>query len=145
MKHLISYKLFESISNDMLDDINDILIELEDMGFIVKTYLMDNWTFSGGMPKLTPTLLNLTGKAIIIDIETIGHDDVINIKDIKDVLLRINEYSYINNCNAFIVNDPDHNEDYNTIEGFIYDYGVGVRGRNVTVLQVVIRSTGSRI
>lgn len=139
MKHIRSYKLFESISNDMLDDINDILIELEDMGFTVKTYLMDNWTFSGGMPKLTPTLLNLTGKAIVIDIEIVNHDNVVKVKDVKDVLLRLNEYSRINNCNAFILNDPDYNEDYDTIEGLFS------RIMFAKALQVVIRTAGSRI
>jgi hypothetical protein len=123
VRHLKKYgKFTESISSDMVADIKDILIELKDMGLSVDT------------TNFNPASTN----KLYILIQTMGPDDVISINEISDDLLRLDEYSSINNLSAYIINDPDYfnsgSEDYSTIDKFINEYS----GKNVTILQIII-------
>lgn len=82
MKHLKSYKIFETYSDEIKSEIGLILLELEDLEFQFKisdkNYYPDNST-------------ERSYKSICVDISD-NKSRFFELKDIEEVILRLNEY-----------------------------------------------------
>lgn len=132
MKFLKSYRLFESsdekISDEIFSDINDILLEIEDMGINVDS--SNNMYYYIDVVNRRP--------AILIDIETDGGDDYFYLSgkhgNISDCLLRLRDYVLKNGCDIVMVNMPDDPDDYLEFEYFFDEYV----GEDLHEIQVII-------
>jgi hypothetical protein len=76
MKHLKSYKLFESIPSEMSEDIKDILLELND----------------GRKAKANISYLSKIGYYVIFQLKDGENYEGFDFKDIEEYVFRIKEY-----------------------------------------------------
>lgn len=133
MKFLKSYKLFESsdekVSDEIFNDINDILLEIKDMGITVKS--KSGYYY---YPEAT-----VKRPAILIDIESNPHDYFYLSRkegNISDCILRLRDYVNGKGCDMLMLSVPDDNneDNYQTVSDFIYDYS----GEDLTEIQIII-------
>lgn len=99
------------ISDDMISDVNDIILEISDMGIEVD---VKGCTFYPDPSVSRP--------AVYIDIKT-GYFDYFYISgndgNILDCILRLKEYADINDCEIAMSSEDD---EYMSIEDFISSY-----------------------
>jgi len=136
VKFLKSYKLFESsdekISDEIFNDINDILLEIKDMDI--------NVVSSNNMYYYMETSSDVVNRrpAILIDIEADGGNDYFYLTgkhgNISDCLLRLRDYVLKNGCDIVMVNMPDDPDDYSEFEDFFDEYV----GEDLHEIQVII-------
>jgi len=100
MKYIKTYKIFESESNEYLDDIKDILLELEDDGFRTRLSIDKLDYLSDNPIKFIAISNRLNGFSPYTPFEFV---------DIKDPLLRLREFigeSWIS-CSVLFQNSSD--------------------------------------
>lgn len=112
MKHIAKYKLFESTyiprekMLEYLGVVDDILLEINDIGFKTKTYLSKFYE-------------EPFDECESIDIDIIK--DCFTFEDVNDCIYRLRDYAKLINFNLIIVH-PESTEEILTIEEFLRMY-----------------------
>jgi len=133
VRYLKTYESFDdnrpSDQNNLEDEVNDILLELTDDGFVVDTFNMN----------YTPPMLDYSLKSLVVEISTPGQEELFRWTHIKDVIERLEEYCFRKDegysIDISVFGDYMHidrfidvygGEEFNTMTLFIYsedDYG----------------------
>lgn len=119
MKHLKSYKIFESIDNFLLD-CQDILLELKDNGFDVQFRTYPNY--------------NHPDADVLAEINISKRDESnmnkpYDFEEISETIFRLNDFLTINNKKATVYESPQ----YNDLDYIVKTWGKHYRLRRLTI------------
>jgi hypothetical protein len=114
MKHLKSYKIFESIDNFLLD-CGDILLELKDNGFDVQFRIKND--------------TDLLAEINISKRDESNMNNPYNFGEISETIFRLNDFLKLNNKKATIYESPQ----YYYIDYIVKTWGKYYRLRRLTI------------
>ena len=118
MKHLKTYKIFESVDNFHLD-CQDILLELKDNGFDVQFRMFDNpevWTAEINISKRDES--NMSDEVEYLYML----DKLYTFGEISETILRLNDFLKLNNKRATAYESGEYSELDDIIKTWGKDY-----------------------
>jgi len=134
MKYLKLFELYnhpqapkeeDKISDEIFNDIEDILLEISDM-YINIVSVNGHYYYPESSDRRP---------AIVIDLESEAHSYFyLRTDSILDCILRLKEYVESNGCEMVAQNIPDNQDDYTKIDDFIEEYS----GEDLYEIQLII-------
>ena len=115
MKHLKSYKIFESNENFLLD-CQDILLELKDNGF--------------GVRFRTIVSQELLAEINIFKVDEVSMNNIYTFGEISETILRLNDFLKLNNKRATAYESTEY---YSELDDIIKNWGKDYRLRRLTI------------
>ncbi len=111
MKHLKTYKIFESNDINVREDLTEICYELTDGRFAIKIYDDDEFLGWGRVPGsgVNPPYVGRDGKILFINLSDYRDYDGFSFDEVREVILRVIDYlgDRYKGCSALSVGEHE--------------------------------------